>query len=51
MQRFRAALDWVLAGLSANGGPAVVRISTEQDDPERIAEKVLSVLQQVSDDD
>jgi hypothetical protein len=49
MQRFRAALEWVLAGLTANGGPAVVRISTEQDDPERIAQQVLSALHQVSD--
>jgi hypothetical protein len=44
MQRFREALEWVLAGLTVNGGPAVIRISTERDDPDRIADRVLSVL-------
>jgi hypothetical protein len=46
--RFRTALNWVLAGLSANGGPFVQRIRTEDGTPERIAELVMTALDQRS---
>lgn len=48
MGRFRNALEWVLAGLTAHGGPRVVRISTDQDSPEHIADQVRSALDQVA---
>lgn len=47
MERFRTALDWVLARLASAGGTAVVRISTDLDEPERIAERVLTALNRV----
>jgi broad-specificity NMP kinase len=48
MGRFRTALEWVLAGLSAQrGGPRIVRISTDQHCPESIADQVRSALAQV----
>jgi broad-specificity NMP kinase len=50
MARFRTALNWVLTGLTAAGGPVVVRIPTDQDQPERIAELVVSALDKVSHD-
>jgi broad-specificity NMP kinase len=50
MARFRAALNWVLAGLAVEGGPAVIRITTDQDQPERIAEQVAAALNRVSHD-
>jgi broad-specificity NMP kinase len=50
MDRFRLALEWVLAGLTAHGGPLVVRISTEGNEPERIAERVLAALARRSHD-
>jgi hypothetical protein len=45
MGRFRAALEWVLAGLAAHGGPTVIRIRADQDCPERLAERVSRVLE------
>jgi hypothetical protein len=42
--RFRTALDWVLAGLTARGGPAVHRIRTDGGTPEHIAELVIEAL-------
>lgn len=50
MARFRTALNWVLAGLMVNGGPVVVRIPADQDQPERIAEQVMAALDGVSYD-
>jgi broad-specificity NMP kinase len=50
MERFRTALDWVLTHLARAGGTAVVRISTEGEEPERIAERVLAALNQVPHD-
>lgn len=42
--RFRTALNWVLAGLTVNGGPAVHRIRTDDGTPERLAESVIEAL-------
>lgn len=50
MARFRSALDWVLNQLAAEGGPAVVRITTDQESPERIAELVTAALDRVHHD-
>lgn len=50
MARFRAALDWVLAGLVAQGGPVVLRISADQDHPEGIADRIVAALGGGSDD-
>jgi broad-specificity NMP kinase len=50
MARFRAALNWVLAGLAAEGGPVVLRVSTDQDLPERIAERVAAALDRAACD-
>jgi broad-specificity NMP kinase len=48
MARFRAALDWVLAGLAAGGGPVIVRVTTDSERPERIAQLVMGALQRGS---
>lgn len=50
MGRFRIALDWVLAGLTREGGPAIIRIPTALDDPERLAGQVMQALRRVSGD-
>jgi AAA domain len=50
MARFRAALDWVLAGMALEGGPQVIRIPTTLDDPERVAGQVMNNLRRVSGD-
>jgi broad-specificity NMP kinase len=50
MARFRSALSWVLVGLAVEGGPLVVRIPTDQDQPERIAERVVTALDRVAYD-
>jgi hypothetical protein len=50
MQRFRSALDWVLAGLTASGGPAVIRISCGGESPDEIAVRVLGAVESVSHD-
>jgi broad-specificity NMP kinase len=50
MERFRAALDWVLAGLTRDRGPVIVRIRIDQDAPDRIAERVIAALSQVNRD-
>jgi broad-specificity NMP kinase len=50
MARFRSALSWVLAGLAVEGGPLVLRITTDQDQPERIAERVITALDRVGYD-
>jgi broad-specificity NMP kinase len=48
MARFRIALEWVLAGLTANGGPHVVRISTDRQCTEHVADEIRSALDQVA---
>jgi broad-specificity NMP kinase len=50
MARFRAGLNWVLAGLVAGGGPVIVRVTTDDERPERIAELVIAALQRASHD-
>jgi broad-specificity NMP kinase len=47
MQRFRAALDWVLVGLTDRGGPAVIRMAFDRETPDQIADRVLSELSRV----
>jgi hypothetical protein len=44
--RFRAALNWVLDALTADGGPAVIRITTDQHQPEYIADQIAAALDQ-----
>jgi hypothetical protein len=44
MARFRSALDWVLAELAGQDGPTVLRLEAAQSPPDRIAERVLEVL-------
>jgi broad-specificity NMP kinase len=50
MARFRSALEWVLAGLTAHNGPRVIRISADHDDPEQIADQVRTALEEMCDD-
>jgi predicted ATPase len=45
--RFRSALDWVLAGFAIRGGPAVIRISAERDEPSLLAERIAQALDRV----
>ena len=47
MARFRFALEWVLSGLTADGGPRVVRISTDRHCPQHVVDEVRSALDQV----
>jgi broad-specificity NMP kinase len=51
MARFRTALNWVLAELATQDGPIVLRVATDQESPERIAEQVVAALGQVRHDD
>ncbi len=51
MARFRVALDWVLAELTAEGGPVVIRLSTDQEPAERIADRILKTLRGGPDGD
>jgi hypothetical protein len=44
MARFRHALDWVLAEMACQGGPPVVRLSSEDEPADRIAEQVVKEL-------
>lgn len=44
MARFRQALDWVLTEMARNGGPPVVRLSSQEEPPDRIAERVVNEL-------
>lgn len=50
MARFRAALNWVLAQMAAQGGPVIVRVTTDDASPDRLAEQVLATIQRVSND-
>jgi hypothetical protein len=45
VQRFRAALEWVLAEMTRVGGPAVLRLSTAEEPPERLVERLLEGLE------
>ena len=47
MARFRSALSWVLAGLERNGGPVVLRVTTEREPPEILAERVEAALDRI----
>lgn len=51
MARFRAALSWVLDGLTAEGGPTVLRVTTDREPPEILAERVGAVLDRIPYDD
>jgi predicted ATPase len=51
MARFRAALSWVLAGLAVEGGPAVLRVTTDREPPEILAEQVGAALDRIPYDD
>jgi hypothetical protein len=51
MARFRSALSWVLEGLAREGGPAVLRITTDREPPELLAERVGAALAQIPYDD
>jgi predicted ATPase len=51
MARFRAALNWVLGQMAAQGGPVIVRVTTDQETPDRIADLVLAAIQRVPYDD
>jgi hypothetical protein len=44
MARFREALEWVLAELTRQGGPVVIRLSSEGQSADCIAEKLLAEL-------
>jgi len=48
MARFRQALEWVLAEMAGHGGPAVVRLSFQEEPAERIAERAVSALRGIS---
>jgi len=51
MARFRAALDWVVAGLAAEGSPAVFRVNTEREPPESLADRIGAALDRIPYDD
>lgn len=51
MARFRSALNWVLAGLAREGGPAVLRVTTDREPPEMLAERVGAALDRIPYDD
>jgi broad-specificity NMP kinase len=44
MARFRQSLDWVLEGLSLEGGVAVLRLDTSTETPEQLAERTLAAV-------
>jgi broad-specificity NMP kinase len=51
MARFREALSWVLSRLTAEGGPAVLRVTTDREPPEMLAERVGAALERIPYDD
>jgi broad-specificity NMP kinase len=51
MARFRSALAWVLAGLAREGGPTVLRVTTDREPPEMLAERVGAALDRIPYDD
>jgi AAA domain len=44
MARFRQALEWVLAQMAGHGGPTVVRLFSEDEPADRIAERLVNQL-------
>jgi predicted ATPase len=48
MARFRSALNWVLDGVSAAGGPVIIRITTDHHQPGYVAEQIVAALDPVS---
>jgi len=48
MVRFRQALDWVLTEMARHGGPPVVRLSSQWEPADRIAERVVRELSGMS---
>jgi GTPase SAR1 family protein len=44
MARFRQALEWVLAEMAGHGGPAVVRLSSQEEPAALVAERVVDRL-------
>ena len=44
MARFREALEWVLAEMTRQGGPVVMRLSSEEQSADCIAEKLMEEL-------
>lgn len=44
MARFRQALEWVLTGMAGFGAPAVVRLSSQEEPADQIAERVVHQL-------
>lgn len=44
MARFRTALDWVLAHMAAQGRVVILRVTTDQESPESLAEMVAAAL-------
>jgi deoxyadenosine/deoxycytidine kinase len=48
MSRFRTALTWVLAGLSAQRPLPVLRLETQQESPERIADRLVSEIDRIA---
>ena len=51
MARFRSALSWVLEGLAREGGPVVLRVTTEREPPELLAAWVAAALDRIPYDD
>jgi hypothetical protein len=51
MARFRGALDWVLEGIARSGGPLVLRATTDQEQPDHLAELVATALERAPYDD
>jgi len=47
MARFRQALEWVLTQMAGHGGPAVVRLSSQEEPADRIAERVVNQLRRM----
>jgi len=47
MARFRQALEWVLTEMTRHGGPAVVRLSSQNEPVERIAARVVQQLREI----
>jgi hypothetical protein len=44
MARFRTALNWVLAQMAANGRLVILRVTTDQESPDGLAEKVAAAI-------
>jgi predicted ATPase len=51
MARFREALSWVLEGLARHGSTTVLRVTTEHEPPDILAERVGAALERVPYDD